>query len=76
MFPRSRGGGSVTSQIGYRGQWTAEPPSPYMQNDIVILLTGANSGTYLNLTNNNSTSPALGVGWVQIAPGDAFGRWS
>lgn len=76
LFIDAKGGGSSTVVSGYRGQWTSSPPSPYMEFDFVIVLQGAAAGTYLSVTDNNSNDPATGIGWVQIAPGDAFGRWS
>lgn len=64
----------ATSQ--YRGQWSASPPAPYMEFDIVLIATGTAAGTYISTINNNAHAPDTGIGWVQIAPGDAFGRWS
>lgn len=67
----SPGGG-----MNYRGTWTPSPPSSYREFDVVIVQTGPSAGTYISVTSGNDNNPATGNGWVQIAPGDAFGRWS
>lgn len=76
--PRRPGGSTTTTGGGmnYRGQWTAAPASPYMEFDVVLILTGTASGTYISVVDNNTNAPDTGIGWVQIAPGDAVGRWS
>lgn len=68
----AEGGGGMN----YRGQWTATPTSSYLEFDVVVVATGASAGTYLSVIDNNTNNPSTGIGWVQIAPGDAFGRWA
>lgn len=76
ILPGSGGATQVGGGMNYRGQWSPTPASPYLEFDVVILLTGTAQGTYLSVTNNNSNPPDTGIGWVQIAPGYNMGRWS
>lgn len=73
------GAAPVASSGGmtYRGVWTNTPTTPYMAQDVVIVLSaGPAAGTYVSIEDNNVALPDVGPGWVQIAPGSAIGRWS
>ena len=74
FVPAIEGGGGG---MQWRGVWSPAPVIPYSVQDVVIVQTGVNAGTYVSVLADNPNDPATGIGWVQIAPGNnTIGNWT
>jgi len=69
-------GGGGQSETYWRGVWTATPTESYMIGNMVVVQAGAAAGTYVCVTDENTSDPSTGIGWVQIAPGGTIGEWT
>lgn len=65
--------GDIFVRDFWRKVWSAG--TTYNFQDVVIVESGISAGTYISDIDDNNNDPATGVGWSQIAFGDAAGQW-
>lgn len=66
------GGTTTTSNSSFRGIWVANPLSPYMTGDEVVVGAGTSAGIYVSMIDNNTNAPDSGIGWIQS---QSFSTW-
>ena len=65
--------GDIIINRFWRGVWNSG--TTYNFQDVVIIESGISAGTYISDVDDNNNDPATGIGWTQIAYGDASAPW-
>jgi len=65
--------GDIIKTRFWRNVW--DLGTTYNFQDVVIIESGVSAGTYISDIDDNNHDPATGVGWTQIAYGDASAPW-
>lgn len=65
----------------FRGEFSATYPGDYKEQDVVVVRSGPNAGTFVcvknspNAANNPPVNPDAGGFWVSLSVGGTVGEW-
>lgn len=81
VFTPGTGGAPASAGLNFRGEYVTT--ESYVKNDVVVIFTGNNVGTYVCVQDRPGSSnapvaysdPAHGTYWVSLPFGNALGSW-
>ena len=79
VFKPGKGGVTETTGLTFRGEFV--PGNSYSVNDVVVIFTGAATGTYVCVQATSSTpvpysDPQHGTYWISLPMGSTVGAWT
>jgi hypothetical protein len=67
--------------MSFRGEYSPTYPGDYAEQDVVVVRSGPNSGTFVcvkskpNAASNPPRNPDAGGYWVSLSIGSTVGEW-